>query len=248
MRKLDLIFDMDDTLSDCGVFYKAQQTMFAEFQSKRTGLPVQLITELREKIDVTFTQTPDGFSRVRFPRSFASTSMTIDVMLGNKVDEVAAYQSYELGDEVFNAMYPLFEGVPEMLSTFYDSGHRLFLMTKGDYEVQTRKININGLRKWFHNDRIYILGQKSSRALQDVIANHTMDKSRTVVIGDSLRDDVGVANDVGVTSVWVSGRHNASWTYENTHHKPHYQIEHVVDLVNLIDTKSSQFVSVMESV
>jgi putative hydrolase of the HAD superfamily len=243
----NIIFDFDDTLADCGIFYREQQNKFAAYQASRTGLPVELISKLRESIDVHFTQTPDGFNRVRFPRSFASTSMTIDVMLGNKVDEVAAYQSFELGDEVFNAMYPLCPGIPEMLDSFRDAGHQLFLLTKGDFEVQTRKIVLNGLDRWFQKDRMYIVPQKTPQSLQRVLDDHGLNTTDTIVVGDSLRDDIANAHAVGCESVWVSGRHNAAWAYENTQVEVIYSTENAADLGNLLDPKTGNFTIAVSS-
>lgn len=237
----NLIFDLDDTLVDCGVYYKQQQDKFAKYQHERTGLSETLIKRLREDIDVTFTQTPDGFNRVRFPRSFAATSTVIDIMLGNDIDEVAAYQSFELGDEVFNAMYPLVNGVEETLTEYRDAGHRLFLLTKGDFNVQSRKIELNQLSRWFDKERIYIVPQKKPEAMQRVIADHNLNLNETAVIGDSLRDDIAVAQKVGVTDIWISGRHNSAWAYENTQVSPTYRVENVTELPTLVDPKTGNF-------
>lgn len=239
--KRNIIFDLDDTLADCGVYYKAQHQKFAEYQHERTGLSVELIKRLREDIDVNFTQTADGFSRVRFPRSFASTSMTIDVMLGNKVDDVAAYQSFELGDEVFNATYPLCEGVTDMLTTYRDAGHTLLLLTKGDFEVQSRKIVMNDLHDWFDKDRMYIVPQKTPQSLQSVLDDHNLSPKNTVVVGDSLRDDIANAFAVGCDAVWVSGRHNTAWAYENTHVEVTHSVECAADLTQLLDPTTGNF-------
>jgi FMN phosphatase YigB (HAD superfamily) len=85
------------------------------------------------------------------------------------------------------------------------------------------------------------VGQKTPDVFNTIFTNHNMDKSQTIVIGDSLRDDIGNANAVGVTSVWVTGRHNAKWSYENTQEVATYKIEQVVDLVNLIDPIDGRF-------
>jgi len=235
MRKLNLIFDLDDTLVDCSKFYKQQQEAFAQYQHERTGLSVDLIKKVREDIDVNFMSTPDGFSRARFPRSFASTSMTIDMMLGNSMDEDAARQSFELGDLVFDAEYPLCEGVDTMLSAYKDAGHDLYLVTKGDFGVQTRKIQMNGLTKWFTNDKTYIVAQKTHVEYGLVLSHHNLSKSNTYIIGDSLRDDIANAQKLGLPHVWVSGRHNAGWAYENTKMTVVFSIENAADLVHLID-------------
>lgn len=239
--KLDLIFDLDDTLSDCGIYYRNQQKQFTEFQSQRTGLPEELIHTLRENIDVTFTSTPDGFSRARFPRSFASTSATIDIMLGNPVDETAAERSFLLGDEVFNAMYPLRDGIEDMLNAYMRNEHRLYILTKGDYDVQIRKVALNGLRQWFDNDRIYIVAQKTSDDLQRVLTDHNINPINAVMIGDSMRDDVGNAKTVGITSVWVKNHNTPKWSYENVPYKPDYELDHTTELIHLIDPIKGQF-------
>jgi len=235
MKKLNLIFDLDDTLVDCSKFYKQQQEAFAQYQHERTGLSVDLIKKVREDIDVNFMSTPDGFSRARFPRSFAATSMTIDMMLGNSMDEEAARQSFELGDLVFDAEYPLCPGVDVMLSAYKDAGHNLFLVTKGDFAVQTKKIEMNGLSNWFSTDKIYIVAQKSHVEYGRVLHDHHLDKSDTCIIGDSIRDDMISAEHLAVSCVWVHGRHNTGWSYENAKYKPIFSIEHAADLVTLID-------------
>lgn len=227
---MNLIFDLDDTLADCSIFYKEQIERFAEFQHDRTGISPNLIMKLREGIDVTFTSTPDGFSRVRFPRSFAATSTAIDIMLGNDIDDVAAYQSFELGDEVFNATYPLFDGVDDLLQSLIADGHDLFLLTKGDYKVQQRKIELNKLHRWFSSDRMYIVNQKTPDALKALMADHMLKASDTIVIGDSLRDDIHVANQLGIRSVWVSKSIDPKWSYENVQVVPTIHISQITEL------------------
>lgn len=237
----NLIFDLDDTLTDCGVFYREQESKFAQYQHERTGLSIDIIKKLREDIDVNFTKTPDGFNRVRFPRSFASTSTVIDIMLGNPIDEVAAYQSFELGDEVFNATYPLCEGVEEALTEYQQHGYNMFILTKGDYEVQSRKIQLNLLSRWFPADQIYIVPRKTPESLQRVLDDNELSPIETVVIGDSLSDDIANAQIVGCMDIWVSGRHNSAWAYENTKVQPSVRTENVADLPNLLNPKTGDF-------
>lgn len=239
--KLNLIFDLDDTLVECGKYYRAQQEEFAEFQSNRTGLPPELIYKLRENIDVTFTSTSDGFSRARFPRSFASTSITIDLMLGHSIDEDAKEQSFMIGDKVFNAMYPLLDGIDTMLTSYLDNDHKLFLLTKGDYDVQIRKVALNGLRQWFDNECIYIVGQKTPDELHSILINHSLDPDDTVMIGDSLRDDIGTAKSLGVTSVWINNNNSLAWGYENVSCEADYELNHASKLVHLINPIKGQF-------
>lgn len=237
----NIIFDLDDTLINCGAYYRTQQDKLAQYQHERTNLPIEFINKLRSDIDVNFTQTPGGFNRERFPRSFAATSMVLDIMLGNVVDEPAAYQSFELGDQVFEATYPIFNGVPGMLTTYMNAGYNLFLLTKGDFTVQTRKIEMNDLSNWFHRDRMYIVPHKNPETLQRVLTDHALEVSQTVIIGDSIRDDIDVAYKVGCEAIWVYGRHNAG-VYEHMKIDIQHQIDEAAHLPLMLDPQTGTIV------
>jgi FMN phosphatase YigB (HAD superfamily) len=235
MTYKNLIFDMDNTLSDCSRFYIEQALEFAERQSARTGLDVEFIRKVQSKIDVEFTPLPGGFLRSRFPRSFAATSAAIDIMLGNEVDEMWMDISYIIGDKVFDALYPLYSGVMETLELYKFAGFNLFVLSKGDLEVQMRKIEMNSLEKIFDRNHIYIVGHKNPEDVERVIEDHHLTKSETIFIGDSVRDDIGSALGAGIDCILVTHQSlSGQWEYENKAHTPTFSIHEVNDLPTII--------------
>ena len=238
MNKKNLIFDMDNTLCDCSIFYKQKQQEFARYQAKRTNHPEEFCLELLRKIDVTFTSTPEGFSKNRFPRAFAATSATIDIMMGNEIDDAAAQHSWYIGDSVFNEPYQLFDGVFYMLQNYKNSGFQLFLLTKGDYDVQMRKVVNNGLDNIFDKDKIYVVPKKTDRELNRIVMDHYLVIDETVMIGDSMRDDIGSAQILGMESVLVEDA-TGTWDYETVQVTASHRIKSVTELPTIIPVNRS---------
>lgn len=216
----NLIFDGDNTLWECSKYYNLQKSEFAEKASKRTGYDVAFCSKLLNEIDVSFTTTPEAFGRDRYPRAFAATSAALDIMSGKEVDKTAAEEAFEIGDAVFLAKYELYDGVLNMLEAFYQEGRNLFLYSKGDLEVQQRKIEINGLKKYFPKFRTYIVLKKAPKELQKIMDNHSLVKNQTLVIGDSLRDEISCATKLGIGSLFVPT--GDQWGYENVEVSPTY--------------------------
>lgn len=229
----NIIFDLDNTLCNCSIFYRQKQMEFAQYQSSRTNHSVEFCLDLLKKIDVTFTSTPEGFSKTRFPRAFAAASITIDIMMGNPIDESAAQHSWFIGDSVFNEPYPLFDGVFDVLTHCKNNGYNMFLLTKGDYEVQMKKVVNNGLDNIFDSDKIYIFPHKTSTEFSILLNDHQLEINETIVVGDSIRDDIGSALELGLTTVLVEDA-TGTWDYENQKHTPHHRIPKVTELPLLL--------------
>lgn len=229
---------MDNTLCNCSIHYKERQNQLAEYQAIRTKHDKEFCLGLLKRIDVSFTETPEGFSRDRFPRAFAATSAVLDIMMGNDVDDAAAKHSWLIGDAVFTDPYPLFDGVPNMLQSYKDAGFNLFLLTKGDYTVQMNKIINNKLIDFFPKDHIYIVPKKSWRELIRIIDDHNLGQDDTVMIGDSIKDDIGSAKFIKILSVLVADS-TGTWDYENEKHDPNHYIKSVIELPTIIDPNTS---------
>lgn len=232
MKYNNLIFDLDDTLIECSAIYNSKKDKFAEFQSNKTGLSKEFCLNLLNKIDVAFTELPDGFDRHRFPRSFASTSATLDIIQGRKPNQFDMDLSYHIADSVFREYYPSYEGVIEFLLRCKNDNYKMFLLTKGDDEIQKNKIKSNRLDEFFKPKQIHIVKNKSADVLQKILKKHKLNPAETIYVGDSLRDDVGPANECNVTSVLVNT--NSKWDYENTNFIPTYTINNVIDLSTIL--------------
>ena len=236
MTYKNLIFDLDDTLLICSKYYLECKAEFIKYAHKRTGIKEQVITNIVDNIDLACMGLDDGFGKERYPRSFAATSAVLDIIRGVTVDERASEVSYVIGDSVFTKDYPLFPKSIKTLEWCQEKGYNIFLYSKGDYNVQMRKIHINGLDKHFEMSHIYIVNKKGGPQLEQILTDHFLIKSETVVIGDSLRDDIGSAHAAGIDSihVWEEGRKR--WQYETVDFEPTHSITNI-DCLPLIITE-----------
>ena len=233
MKIKNLIFDLDNTLVNCGPYYTNKKKLFSQTQAERTGFTSEFCQTLLEKIDVIFTSTPDGFSRNRFPRSFFAASIVMDVMSGNELDVDSAIDAYAIGESVFSEPYDAYEGVPEMLGRLAEK-YNLFLLTKGDRDIQLKKVLNNQFHLYFPSKNIYVVAHKTSADLLHIMKEHQLNVDECLMIGDSPKDDIGAANGVKMRSVLVCDGSD-KWEYENTNHKPTTKIPKVTDLEGLLE-------------
>jgi putative hydrolase of the HAD superfamily len=233
-----IIFDLDDTLIHCGRYYLECKARFTEFQHSRTGLSVDIISKLLADLDVTCTGLPDGFSKERFPRSFAAVSTILDIIRGEQIDSQSAEESYLIGASVFDAPYEPISGAFETLTTL-GVDLKLFLNTKGDFTIQQRKIDKHNLHRFFPPGHVYIVPKKDKWGIFKILQDHNLNANETLVVGDSIRDDIGSAVEMGVDSVLVTKDHDA-WAYENCDHMPTFKLGSVSELIGLINSPNAE--------
>lgn len=236
--KPTLIFDLDNTLVECGQYYLDASDEFAAYQADRTGCTIQFALDLCGVIDLEMAKRPGGFRRDRFPTSFKATSYALDAIAGLLPNPDAGKISYWIGDEVFRAPYTPYDGVFETLDYYANGGWQLVLLTKGDAEVQTRKINMHGFDRWFPTEQQFITLSKNPEYLHRVMRAVNATPSHTWVIGDSIRDDIGPALEVGVGAVEVNTG-TGKWGYESAKHVADYMVRSVSAIQGFIPQRPS---------
>jgi putative hydrolase of the HAD superfamily len=204
-----MIFDLDDTLVECSFYYIDAMKKFARVANKRTKLGTTFCRHMLSSVDGGMLALPGAFKRERFPMSFAATSVALDVIAGLEIDEQAADDAFDIGNSIFTAEYPLLSGVPTTLAILKSTGVKLILNTKGDREVQQRKVDINGLGQYF--DKVYITLKKDAPHLGKILAYNNLEPPEAICVGDSMRDDVLTPNSVGCETIFVSEKDPAEW-------------------------------------
>jgi len=235
-----LIFDLDNTLIECGQHYLDAQNEFVRRTSSRTCLEPELVSSVLEHIDVQCSSLPDGFSRYRFPRSFRAAALALDAISGRL--EIAnpevlknslefANDMFAVGDAVFSAEYPLYPKVHETLSHYKNGGWRMILVTKGDFDVQMWKLRKHNLEQYF--DGLHVTLRKNVEFFRKLTEDYNLSPSESWIIGDSLRDDIGPGKEVGFNTVEVrtaTGR----WGYEVESHLATTWVQGVSELPKFI--------------
>lgn len=235
LNKWSLIFDLDNTLVECAEYYASAKRDFATLMCQKTGIPQDIAQGILEAIDAQSIKI-DGFGRSRFPKSFQAASVAVDVLTGHPINSTRAKKAWSIGDSVFTAPYTLYPGALEALVKAKAMGFDLFLCTKGDSQVQLRKITKNKLNTVFPKGHIYIDVIKNHTHFTKIVQTHALDPLKTIVVGDSIKDDIGSANKAGLMSIFVSGQAVGGWTYENESYTPTHKINTINELVDLLAT------------
>ncbi|WEG14610.1 HAD family hydrolase [Pullulanibacillus sp. KACC 23026] len=202
-----IIFDIDDTLYDqAQSFHKTVRQMFAEPLSN-------------EEIDKLY-KTSRKYSEVLFDQSERGEITQFDWQTGRVI---AACKDFGLPIDLqkaiaFHEAYvveqthiSLFPEVRELLDSLHEQDKQLAILTNGEEQHQTMKINQLGLRKWFPIENIFIsetVGHaKPKREVFEFVEKKlNLDQTKTVYVGDNYEKDIMGAKQAGWQAIWMNHR------------------------------------------
>ncbi len=159
----------------------------------------------------------------RFRRLFEALGVRRDPV------EVGSYYLERLGD---NAQ--LLDGALELCSAL-SKQCRLAIVTNGVSRTQRRRLDASPIQKYF--EKIFISGemgcQKPQKEYFDLVLEEmkASDKSRVLVVGDSLSLDIQGANNAGLASCW----YNPEELPLTGTARPDYIISRLSDLLDIVE-------------
>lgn len=207
MDKLIVLLDADDTLLD---FSKSEReaivTTLKEFDIPVTQKIVDRYVQINLhcwKLLETGRITRAYLDRLRFDMLFEE----FGIAGKDTVAAGAAYRAHltEKGYVIDGAI-----GFLKDISSKY----RLFLVTNGTEPTQIVRLRTAGIDGFFE-DKFYseqIGCAKPYKGFFDYVFAHikNFDKSRAVLIGDSLSSDILGANNAGITGIWFNPKGNVN--------------------------------------
>ncbi len=211
-KELKVVFDLDDTLImtmvkfnraafECGGIVMNALGWYSAYAPQ--------ILDLQQRIDVEFTERY-GFG----PRKYVACWLETYRLL---CEEQALIPSDDVGHRLQRAAMKPFIGssevVPGAFSTLEavkDLGYELYMCTIGDKNVQLTKVLSSGLGRYFPETRVFVVSPSKSEVLAQIAADTP---ERTVMIGDSKKSDITVAQQLGIHAVYVSCP--TQWTYND---------------------------------
>ncbi|MEF2967235.1 HAD family hydrolase [Paenibacillus sp. M1] len=229
-----IIFDMDDTLVHCNIYFDQILDEFAELLVDWLSDSRITADEIRAKqieIDVAGVEQI-GFVSAHFPQSLIDTYRYFYRLLGKEPNLAEEDKLMKLGMSVYEREVEPYPGMAMTLNLLRSQGHELYLYTGGETIIQQRKIEQMRLADYFQ-DRIYIRRHKNIEALEQILTSRTFDRKSTWMIGNSLRTDIEPALTAGINAIYIK-RPN-EWSYN------------IVDLKKTTDT-SMYTVSSLEEV
>lgn len=200
-----ICFDIDDTLV-IGTGYRFRRTVLEccliilDAFAPDPVSPTKLL-QLQHEYDLKLMPTY-GYARARFCRSLTETYRHIAQSRGLPVNPQVVRRLYRTAGRVFRPPYLVAPRAHAVLGELQARGHPLSAVTIGTPRIQTRKLHLTNLDRYFTGGVFFA---RDADEKQAVMARCLLGLNCRpgVMVGDSLHHDIRTALAAGVTAVWV---------------------------------------------
>lgn len=203
--------DMDDTLIPNNYAY-----YLAGLEATRLIL-IDLGTDAPNPIEViqraTHIQAEDtkelGYiSEQCFPISYMKAYIQICEKIGKPVNKAMRDAIAIAGMSYILKEYKLYPGIVPALNSI---SQNKILVTRGNEKVQKLKIEQTNLASHFNH--IEIVPIKTKQTFEDLLDKYQLDPKTTIMIGDSIRNDIQPALEAGLHTIHIEHPH-VNWDWE----------------------------------
>lgn len=220
-ERVTWVFDCDDTVRWTSYEYSLQIARFVSYLYEHLQQHVPYITQLiprHEEIDHDLAKK-GGFGRGRFPQSFVEVYHEIcrkgRIPINKQVEE----NIWSIGSGVFKtkeeyAKKGFVDGGKETLEFLVQHSDELYMVTRGEEEVQQAKIEGLELTKYMPRDHIFIVNSDKKPSFQAISEGKNHDT--VIVVEDSLE----IINQATTSLLNLRGVYiplvNGTWKYEQS--------------------------------
>lgn len=189
--------DLDDTLIPTQVHYESAKNWFGDYVERLYGIDKDLAIDEFSNHSSELLDT-FGLSKERLPRAAMKTLRK----LADNPDQKHLDRSYEIGRSVFKSKTQysktgfMDKGTKAFLETIERLSDQSVLLTAGDLEIQSRKVealNLNG-----HFDEVQIVDMGGKSEVLKEYSNHEV-----VHIGNSSHSDMRAASESDSDFIYI---------------------------------------------
>jgi putative hydrolase of the HAD superfamily len=200
-----LLFDADDTLWENNLYFEQAITAFISYLDHR----VHTAEEVREYLNhcERATIAEYGYGLKSFHRSLIACfeQLSDAPVTPDKHERIVSF-AHSIADREIE----LLAGVEETLREL-STRQELFLVTKGDMEEQTGKLERSGLSSYFSG--VDVLAEKNPASYAQLIERHALQPEKTWMIGNSPKSDINPSLAVGMNAIFIP--HDFTWVLEH---------------------------------
>lgn len=229
MKYKYILFDADDTLLD---FKKDEENAVIALFNEKGIEPTPLLVDTYSKINLgLWKQFERGEIQKKdiTDRRFTYLLKEMDIS-GDGIDFDKIYRRHlsEGGIKLSNADI--------VCSKLKQMGYKLYIVTNGIEEIQTKRLAKAGLVQFF--DHVFIsekIGwQKPKTEYFDAVFNKIgcFDRSKYLIVGDSVTSDVLGGKNAGVDTCLLNFRNNEN----NSDIVPDYIITNLIELLDILES------------
>ena len=200
-----VVFDADDTLWRSEDYFAAAEQFFAERIGPYAADGLDLMAELH-RIEVGNVPI-SGYGVKPYALSMVEAAVHVT---GGAVPATVILELIEYAYDMLRHPVELLDGVEECLAEV-GRRHRLGLITKGDLLHQMRKFRASGLAPLF--ERVRVVEEKDTDTYREVFTEWSVDATRTLMVGNSIRSDVLPIIELGGYGIHVP--YHITWSHEH---------------------------------
>jgi putative hydrolase of the HAD superfamily len=212
-QPLHLIFDLDDTLIHCNVYFDRVIDRFVDYLEHwfaNVSLSRAEIKCKQQEFDIAGIHI-QGFTVERFPLSLVETYEYYCDAYGRLSQHEEHQMLLQLGYTVYDSEFELYPNVVRTLTRLTKKGHILSLYTGGDQTIQMNKVNKVNLTPFFE-DRIFVKRHKNYQAMNSILNEQCYNRDHTWMIGNSQKTDILPAIECNIGAIYVPPI--SSWVFD----------------------------------
>jgi len=200
-----LLIDADDTLWENNIYFERAIADFISFLNHRERTPAQ-VREILNHVERDAIIT-HGYGLHSFAHSLIKTFEQLSVEpLTPALHETIHGFAHTIAAQPVQLL-PQVEQTLQYLA----EKHALILVTKGDLQEQSGKVERSGVKKYFRS--VEVVAEKDPVIYRSVVGNHRLQNDRTWLIGTSPKSDVNPALRAGINAVFIP--HDDTWILEH---------------------------------
>lgn len=200
----NIIFDADDTLWENQRFFNEFTDIFRDM-IKENNIDVKNASEILMRFD------EESYKRNEFGNVYYRESMIRTLNFFNIDSHENIHRINSEHDRLFEHPPVLFDDVYETVEYLYEKGYSLYILTKGYYPVQMKKVEQSGLEKYMIS--VIITTRKDNQIYKNIISRYNLDEKKTYMIGNSPKSDITPALNAGMNAIYIPS--HSLWELEH---------------------------------
>jgi putative hydrolase of the HAD superfamily len=220
-----LLIDADDTLWENNIYFERAITSFISYLDHRVHTPEEVRGHLNRVEHATVLSRGYGLHSFRHSLVTCFEQLTDMPLTDEKHRRIESFAQSIADQEI--------ELLPNVAPTLADlaTRHRLILVTKGDPEEQTGKLQRSGLAP--HFTAVEVLPEKHHQAYLSLATHHACEACNTWMIGNSPRSDINPALSAGLNAIFIP--HDFTWVLEHEVVNQPPAGQHLLELAGFAD-------------
>ncbi len=200
-----LLIDADDTLWENNIYFERAIADFISFLNHHEFTPEQVRKKLNEVEREGIRK--HGYGLNSFVQSLV---MTFERLSVEPLTPALHETIHGFARAIAEHPIEIIAGVEETLA-YLSPRHHLILMTKGNPQEQSGKLERSGLRRHFKS--IEIVAEKDTPTYRTIVQKHNLQPGVTWMVGNSPKSDINPALSAGLHAVFVP--HDKTWILEH---------------------------------